>query len=160
MARTGRCRCGALLKFRRGPEGYKVRCSRCNAVVRLRTGKRGASPSDTRPAPKEHRPVPPPASAPAAVQTAQSPQRRAPKIACEVCRTVVPTEADRRPACGSALPKTVPEPLPAVQQPPPPAPAAVKRSRFSLGWRGLVGGAVLVVASLITSGWFVWVMLF
>jgi hypothetical protein len=36
MARRGRCRCGAILKFHRGPEGYKTRCPECGAVVRLR----------------------------------------------------------------------------------------------------------------------------
>jgi hypothetical protein len=36
MARRGRCRCGAILRFHRGPEGYKTRCPECGAVVRLR----------------------------------------------------------------------------------------------------------------------------
>jgi hypothetical protein len=35
MAR-GRCQCGAILAFRKGPEGYKTRCPTCGAVVRLR----------------------------------------------------------------------------------------------------------------------------
>jgi hypothetical protein len=36
MARRGRCRCGEILVFRRGPQGYKTRCPSCQAVVRLR----------------------------------------------------------------------------------------------------------------------------
>src|SRR5262245_25971699 len=36
MARQGLCHCGMVLKFRRGPWGYKKRCPRCGAVVRLR----------------------------------------------------------------------------------------------------------------------------
>jgi predicted RNA-binding Zn-ribbon protein involved in translation (DUF1610 family) len=40
MARRGRCRCGFVLKFHRGEQGYKTRCPECGAVVRLRTRKR------------------------------------------------------------------------------------------------------------------------
>ncbi len=36
MVRRGRCRCGTLLKFRPGPQGYKMRCPGCGSVVRLR----------------------------------------------------------------------------------------------------------------------------
>src|SRR5437016_4573558 len=36
MSRRGRCRCGAILKFRQGPEGYKMRCPECDSIVRLR----------------------------------------------------------------------------------------------------------------------------
>src|SRR5262249_10791328 len=32
----GRCRCGAVLRFRPGPSGYKMRCPKCGAGVRLR----------------------------------------------------------------------------------------------------------------------------
>jgi hypothetical protein len=40
MARRGRCQCGMILKFHRGPDGYKTRCPTCGSVVRLRTGGR------------------------------------------------------------------------------------------------------------------------
>jgi hypothetical protein len=40
MTRQGRCRCGEILQFRRGPDGYKVRCPKCSAVVRLRVAPR------------------------------------------------------------------------------------------------------------------------
>jgi hypothetical protein len=36
MARRGKCRCGKILTFHRGPEGYKMRCPGCSSVVRLR----------------------------------------------------------------------------------------------------------------------------
>jgi hypothetical protein len=36
MPRHGRCRCGALLTFQKGPHGFKTRCPACNAVVRMR----------------------------------------------------------------------------------------------------------------------------
>jgi hypothetical protein len=39
MARRGRCRCGFILKFHRGENGYKTRCPECGAVVRLRRGR-------------------------------------------------------------------------------------------------------------------------
>jgi hypothetical protein len=35
MPRRGRCRCGNILVFHRGPQGYKMRCPQCLAVVRL-----------------------------------------------------------------------------------------------------------------------------
>ncbi len=35
MPRRGRCRCGHILVFHRGPQGYKTRCPRCLAIVRL-----------------------------------------------------------------------------------------------------------------------------
>jgi hypothetical protein len=35
MPRRGRCRCGNILVFHRGPQGYKMRCPNCLAVVRL-----------------------------------------------------------------------------------------------------------------------------
>ena len=43
MARRGRCRCGSVLQFRRGPEGYKTRCPSCGSVVRLRAAARPAA---------------------------------------------------------------------------------------------------------------------
>jgi hypothetical protein len=36
MAQRGKCRCGAILQFRKTPLGYKTRCPQCKAVVRLR----------------------------------------------------------------------------------------------------------------------------
>jgi hypothetical protein len=40
MARHGRCHCGQLLLFHRGPDGFKERCPRCGSVVRLQVGER------------------------------------------------------------------------------------------------------------------------
>ena len=37
MPRRGRCRCGTILLFERTAQGYKVRCTVCGAVVRLRS---------------------------------------------------------------------------------------------------------------------------
>jgi hypothetical protein len=36
MVRRGRCRCGEILTFRKGPRGFKTRCPSCGAIVRLR----------------------------------------------------------------------------------------------------------------------------
>lgn len=36
MELRGRCKCGAILTFREGPEGFKRRCPECQSVVRLR----------------------------------------------------------------------------------------------------------------------------
>jgi hypothetical protein len=43
MTLRGRCRCGKLLEFHPGPDGFKKRCNRCGSVVRLRFGGAGAS---------------------------------------------------------------------------------------------------------------------
>ena len=47
MARKGRCRCGQMLRFEKGPQGYKMRCPGCSSVVRLRVdgGKRPQRPA-------------------------------------------------------------------------------------------------------------------
>lgn len=47
-SRRGLCRCGAVLEFLRGPDGYKTRCSSCGSVVRLkspRKKRRGPRPA-------------------------------------------------------------------------------------------------------------------
>jgi hypothetical protein len=49
MARQGQCHCGTVLKFHRRPWGYKRRCPRCGAVVRLRTHPPGAASPHVRP---------------------------------------------------------------------------------------------------------------
>jgi hypothetical protein len=36
MSRRGQCRCGTILDFALGPNGYKMRCPTCGSVVRLR----------------------------------------------------------------------------------------------------------------------------
>lgn len=33
---TGKCRCGTFIHFQLGPHGYKARCPKCGAGVRLR----------------------------------------------------------------------------------------------------------------------------
>jgi hypothetical protein len=61
MTRHGRCHCGQLLQFHRGPDGFKQRCPRCGSVVRLRAGeRRKAAPSSPPPAYNDE--VPPAAS--------------------------------------------------------------------------------------------------
>src|SRR5262245_34156338 len=68
MARRGWCRCGLLLKFRLGAKGYKTRCPRCGAVVRLHVGARAPqNPAedpeiDVELVPWEPGPPPPPAA--------------------------------------------------------------------------------------------------
>src|SRR4051794_27711795 len=47
MTRRGKCRCGAVLHFRKTAQGYKTRCPACSAVVRLRAG--GAESGSPRP---------------------------------------------------------------------------------------------------------------
>ena len=57
MSRRGRCQCGTILIFERTAHGYKVRCSVCQAVVRLRS-------DDAARSPRPHRTPPPPLPAP------------------------------------------------------------------------------------------------
>jgi hypothetical protein len=73
MGHRGRCRCGNILDFARGPDGYKMRCPACGSVVRLRAEdakrrRRRRSdvlalkrpiPDDTIPLPDSSPPVPP-----------------------------------------------------------------------------------------------------
>jgi rRNA maturation endonuclease Nob1 len=80
MARRGRCRCGSVLRFEKGPNGYKTRCPSCGSVVRLR---------------------------PAAARLASRKRTKAERtVTCEVCQTMVPAQAARCPGCGSALDRT------------------------------------------------------
>jgi hypothetical protein len=44
MQRSGQCKCGAILTFEEGPSGYKGRCPKCGAVVRLRVDDSAAPP--------------------------------------------------------------------------------------------------------------------
>src|SRR5688500_10482141 len=45
MPRSGRCRCGQLLRFEMTARGYKTRCPKCQAVVRLRDPSERAEPT-------------------------------------------------------------------------------------------------------------------
>ncbi len=45
MVRRGQCRCGNILQFRKSAVGYKTRCKRCQAVVRLRVPTRTSQAS-------------------------------------------------------------------------------------------------------------------
>jgi hypothetical protein len=37
--RRGQCRCGSILTFEKGLDGYKMRCETCGSVVRCRKSK-------------------------------------------------------------------------------------------------------------------------
>jgi hypothetical protein len=62
MQRRGQCKCGEVLTFERGPDGYKRRCPRCAAVVRLRvddTVGLSSLPTDESGPPRPPRPADP-----------------------------------------------------------------------------------------------------
>jgi|SRR6516162_3527490 len=60
MQRSGQCKCGVILTFEQGPSGYKGRCPKCGAVVRLRLAGDPATPAPaTRPARRPPRPSDP-----------------------------------------------------------------------------------------------------
>jgi len=48
MPRSGRCRCGQLLRFEMTARGYKTRCPRCHAIVRLRDPSEPLGPTAAR----------------------------------------------------------------------------------------------------------------
>jgi hypothetical protein len=48
MARSGRCRCGTLLLFEMTARGYKTRCPKCQAIVRLRDPAETSEPTAAR----------------------------------------------------------------------------------------------------------------
>jgi hypothetical protein len=48
MARSGRCRCGTLLLFEMTARGYKTRCPKCQAIVRLRDPAEATEPTAAR----------------------------------------------------------------------------------------------------------------
>jgi phage FluMu protein Com len=48
MARSGRCRCGTLLLFEMTARGYKTRCPKCQAIVRLRDPAEASEPTAAR----------------------------------------------------------------------------------------------------------------
>jgi hypothetical protein len=44
MQRSGQCKCGTILTFEQGPDGYKGKCPKCGAVVRLRVAEGPSQP--------------------------------------------------------------------------------------------------------------------
>jgi hypothetical protein len=127
MPRRGRCHCGAILEFRLGPDGYKMRCAACGAVVRLRAAAAKKA--------RAGHPVPP-AADPAVLPPAPSPFDFGAGL------PVVPAPGATPPPPGpfpGLLPGEVPlidlEPLPT-----PPRPA--KWWGWPL-WTGLAAGLVI-----------------
>jgi hypothetical protein len=106
MSRRGRCRCGFVLKFKKGPDGYKTRCPSCGSGVRLkpvtaaaRKRKRSKGIDRSRAPVSELPAIPVPASEPG--------PREGRTVTCEVCYALVPTQASHCPDCGSVLDRTV-----------------------------------------------------
>jgi hypothetical protein len=61
MQRSGQCKCGAILTFNEGLDGFKGRCPKCGAVVRLRVPKEPApAPAPPPPPPPAHKKGRPP----------------------------------------------------------------------------------------------------
>lgn len=126
MTRRGRCQCGQILYFQQGPDGYKVRCSECGSVVRLR-------------AHGPHKPAPSRLSPPAPDSTEELPPSG---VAPETLPALPPAATEPEPALLlQMLPRT------------PPAPPSFWTEQPLLVALG-VGLTVLVVAALL--GWLVW----
>jgi hypothetical protein len=112
MAQRGRCRCGAILRFHKGPEGYKTRCAQCGSVVRLRS--RSQASSQGKSAPDAVTRALPSLSPRPILPTAELPAARA--IPCEQCGMTIPAAAEQCSRCGNLLIRTRPY-APALVQP-------------------------------------------
>ena len=106
MARRGRCRCGLLLQFQKGPDGYKTRCPSCGSVVRLRPLRARSAAKKRRPRNRRSRREPA-SELPAMSGPAAAPGTAERTVTCEVCYALVPAQASHCPDCGAALDVTV-----------------------------------------------------
>jgi DNA-directed RNA polymerase subunit M/transcription elongation factor TFIIS len=142
MARRGQCRCGSVLSFQKGPDGYKTRCPSCGSVVRLRP-----QSSKKRVKQKSARRGRPPGDVQAANRPASQFGPRAGRaVTCEVCHTLVPVEATQCPGCGSALALTTAAPILADRRPSS-LRATVPKWPKILGW--LTASAALIAVAAI-----------
>jgi hypothetical protein len=139
MARRGRCRCGTVLSFRKGPDGYKTRCPSCGSVVRLTTAAAGS----------RVRPATPASASPVRIQPAAAGEPiGARTVTCEACHRVVSAQASRCPGCGTLLALTTAAPaLDAELASLRPAAAMALPYRRILGW--LAAGVALMLLTII-----------
>jgi hypothetical protein len=116
MQRSGQCKCGAVLTFEEGPTGFKGRCPKCGAVVRLRV---------------EDAPEPPPSGARGHLRPPRPSDPRLSVVALRAPGPAVPGAPDPD--------ATVPfEPIeeivlePWIPPPAPPAPSFLQQYRLAL----------------------------
>ena len=145
MVRRGQCRCGSVLDFQKGPDGYKTRCPRCGSVVRLRlalTKKRPKQKSAPRGRPVDE-------SETADLPASQLRPGVVRAITCEICQKRVSVDATHCPACGSPLAvTTAAPPMEDRQSIPRRTPSPNSPSRSLKGWL-IAGAALLAVAALV-----------
>jgi hypothetical protein len=171
MARRGRCRCGSVLSFEKGPNGYKTRCPSCGSVVRLSRGairapatnrmvacpcgaslcvrsgrKRTICPDCKRKLVVTRKPGP--RSVPLPASELESGRT----VTCETCHRIVSAQASECPGCGCDLALTTAAPILKRQ---PPYVAAVPKAfsyRPMVGWlAGAAAGTIIAVIVLIFS---------
>jgi hypothetical protein len=133
MARRGRCRCGTLLTFRRGPAGYKVRCPACGSVVRL------SAPADNGAPPPVGALLPPPEPLPPLDLFGPTPPAAAGK------------GLPHTPADSYCLVETTPYVPAAPPAPPPPPPIPIQGRRVRW-W--LVAAVALIMSAV--AGAVIW----
>jgi hypothetical protein len=165
MVRQGRCRCGSVLRFEKGPHGYKTRCPNCGSVVRLRIPKkksavRGRSPGQLRVPDRPETPrlesarddIDPSHRSASALSPHPVPGSR-PRgaggrvVTCEVCRTLVPAEAAQCPGCGTAFDLTTAAPVLDPKHSGGRRTTPESPSRLSFGW--LAAGSAVLLAAVI-----------
>jgi uncharacterized protein with PIN domain len=171
MPRRGRCRCGSVLSFEKGPNGYKTRCPSCGSVVRLSRGavrtpatsrmvacpcgaslsvrsgrKRTICPDCKRKLVVTRKPGPRSVPLPAAeLESGRT-------VTCETCHRIVSAQASECPGCGGGLALTTAAPILKRQ---PPSVAAVAKAfsyRPTFGWlAGVAAGTIVAILVLIFS---------
>jgi ssDNA-binding Zn-finger/Zn-ribbon topoisomerase 1 len=102
MMRQGRCRCGSVLRFEKGPNGYKTRCPSCGSVVRLQ-------PAAARDKPRPQRSITCPCGAAVVVSKGMT------KASCPACqRELLVTKKSSRSSrtADSIQPSPSPQGLP------------------------------------------------
>lgn len=147
MARRGRCRCGLVLKFQKGPEGYKTRCPSCGSVVRLQPVAARSTAKKKKTSKVVH--SAPPSEVPAHEDQAAEPGPKAGRIVtCEVCFGMVPAEARQCPDCGAELARTVAAPALGAEQGGVPSTAGPRAFSNRLIFCCLMASAALLIATL------------
>jgi hypothetical protein len=137
MQRSGQCKCGVMLTFDEGPDGYKGRCPKCGAVVRLRV------PDE----PKE--PQPPPSR-----KRVQPPRPSDPRLSVVALRAPGPAVPGAPDPDATAPFEPVQEVVlePWVEPPDPPPPSFFRQYGLAL----LLGGITLMAVGAGAVAFFWW----
>jgi hypothetical protein len=143
VQRSGQCKCGAILTFEQGPSGFKGRCPKCDAVVRLRVEEGATAPPAT----------PPAASAAARRGNGRPPRPSDPRLSVVALRAPGPAEPGGPDPDATAPFEPIEEVVlePWIAPAPAPKPSFLRQYRVAL----VVGGVTLaaVGAGIVVVLW-------